>query len=565
MNGWKLPLLFAVTFASAVLEGVTLAALLPLLSTLGSQAGQAATDRVSSIFNALFALVGQPPTPAGIGALVALLILASACVYMLQAFITSRLHAAYIASWQRRLLTAFLEADYSFFRHRRASDLIAAVTTESVRLGLGFIQANIIVTSVLFIAIQAAIAFFVAPLVVGLLVILAGLLFLMTRPLAARARDIGRETTELNADLLADSNEFLSGAKFVKATSTETRAITRLSTVVYHLQRVTFKNSFDGHLVRAAFEYPGGLAMVALIVAAPTLLGVDVGVILVVVAMFVRLFPRITGLRQSMQILGVCLPALGTTAKLIQEAKNQTESIDCKEPAGWKHDGPARIDLENVSVVAEGSTILKDVTLAIPPGSFVAITGTTGSGKTTLLDCILGLRKPTTGRIFIDGISLNELPGKTWRNGIGYLGQDPVLFNSSIADNLRWIRPETTDDEIYSALKSAAAEFVKEIPLGLNTTVGDHGGRLSGGERQRIALARALIGNPRVLVLDEATSALDAETEESVTKALAAMKGRITILAITHRPALVREADFVIHLEGGLLQDFTASQIRAAV
>lgn len=167
------------------------------------------------------------------------------------------------------------------------------------------------------------------------------------------------------------------------------------------------------------------------------------------------------------------------------------------------------------------------------------------------MDCILGLRRPTSGVIRVDGHALDTLPSSAWRKGIGYLGRDPMLFNSSIGDNLRWIRPQTTDDEIHAALEAAAADFVRNLPNGLGTIVGDHGSRLSGGERQRIALARALLGSPRLLVLDEATSSLDAETEEIVTRALIQLKGRITIVAISHRPALVREADFVINLGNG--------------
>jgi ATP-binding cassette subfamily C protein len=565
VNGWKLPLLISITFVSAVLEGLTVTALLPLLSSLGVPSLSSSTDRVSWIVVHILTSIGQQPTTFKIGVLVAALIAASAGVFLMQAYATSRLHSAYIASWQQRLFSAFLEADFSFFRHRRASDLIAAATTEPVRLGLGFVQMNLIVTSLLFVVVQLAIAVFVAPLVVLLLAVMAASLFLFTRALAARALSIGRATTELNADLLADASELLSGAKFVKATSTESRALTRLFSIVSRLEAISFRNSMDGQLVRAAFEYPGGLAMVGLIVAGPLFLGVDVGAILVIVAMFVRLLPRISGLRQSMQILSVCLPALETTTRLLQEAKAQTEGADLVEPEGWSHHGPVGVKVQDVSVSSEDQMILRNVTFEIPAGTLVAITGATGSGKTTLLDCILGLRKPSTGSIFVDGKSLSTLPSKLWRSGIGYLGQDPILFNSSIADNLRWIRPETSDEEIYEALRAAAAGFVEHLPQGLNTMVGDHGSRLSGGERQRIALARALIGSPRIVVLDEATSSLDVETEEKVTRALAALKGRITIIAITHRPALAREADLVIQLENGCIEKCGPAPLQFAI
>jgi ATP-binding cassette, subfamily C, bacterial len=181
----------------------------------------------------------------------------------------------------------------------------------------------------------------------------------------------------------------------------------------------------------------------------------------------------------------------------------------------------------------------------------VAVVGPTGAGKTTLLDCILGLRSASSGTVAIDGFPLEAISAPIWRKRIGYLGQDPILFNASIADNMRWIRPETTNDELYAALKSASAVFVQSLPERLETRVGDHGSRLSGGERQRIALARALLGNPRLLVLDEATSALDASTEELVVASIRALQSSMTIVAITHRPALVNAADIVIKMENG--------------
>ena len=148
-----------------------------------------------------------------------------------------------------------------------------------------------------------------------------------------------------------------------------------------------------------------------------------------------------------------------------------------------------------------------------------------------------------------------RIRGKTMRAAqVGYLGQDPVLFNASIGENLRWIDPQTTDEEISAALEAAAADFVGRLPEGLNTVVGNHGSRMSGGERQRIALARALLGSPRLLVLDEATSALDIETEELVTEALVRLKGRITIVAISHRPALIRGAEIVFNLSNGKIE-----------
>jgi ATP-binding cassette subfamily C protein len=194
---------------------------------------------------------------------------------------------------------------------------------------------------------------------------------------------------------------------------------------------------------------------------------------------------------------------------------------------------------------------VSEVSFDIAPGSFVTVTGPTGAGKTTLLDCMLGLRPIASGRVMIDGVSLDALSMEQWRRSIGYLGQDPMMFHATIEENLKWIKPESTMDEIAEALRRASAEFVYKLPNGLETIVGDAGGRLSGGERQRLALARALLGSPRLLVLDEATSSLDGETEAELSAAILTMKGKVTIVMIAHRLVTVKNADLVVYMDKG--------------
>lgn len=547
---WKLPLLALLTFANALLEGATVASLLPLLSSFG-EATSGPTDRISKIFSGLLEAVGFAATPQSIAGLIVLLIAGSAVAFLAQSYLATRLQAFYVASWQRRMFSTFLAADYDFFVSRRAGDLVTAIANEPGRIGLVFSQLNLIAAALLFVFVQIVISLFIAPMVVGLLLFFGVLLFGLTRWWALRAMAFGAEQTALNADLMVDTGEIVGGAKFIKATATEDRAFERLAITVNRMEAVSFGNAFDAQLVRAIFEYSGGLLVVALLYAGPRFLAVDIGAILVIIAIFVRLFPRITGLRQSLQIVDFHMPAFRNALGLLRDAELTQQVAPVIPPAGWPSDQAAAIAVDNVSVQIGSRTVLDSVDIEIPAGAFVALMGQTGSGKTTLLDCVLGLRKPTSGTVRIDGYPLDALPASVWRRGIGYLGQDPLLFNSTIRENLCWIKPQTADEEIYAALEAAAADFVRRLPNGLDTLVGDHGSRLSGGERQRIALARALLGHPRLLVLDEATSALDAETEEIVTRALVKLKGRITIVAITHRPALVREADVVINLHNG--------------
>jgi ABC-type multidrug transport system fused ATPase/permease subunit len=213
--------------------------------------------------------------------------------------------------------------------------------------------------------------------------------------------------------------------------------------------------------------------------------------------------------------------------------------------------GPASVRFDRLSVRGDnGEVVLDGVDLDIAPGSFVAIVGPTGAGKTTLVDCVLGLAAPTSGQVLIDSAPLRALSLSAWRRDVGYLGQDPVLFAGTVRDNVAWGR-QIDDKAVTAALEMAGAGFVARLPANLDTSIAERRASFSGGERQRIALARALAGMPRLLVLDEATSAMDAETESAVAAAVGSRRGAVTILAVTHRPALVREADVVVVLEAG--------------
>lgn len=562
VTGVKLVGLVMLTTASALLEGAALASLLPLLS--GLSGGGAPPGRVTGAIYGFMAFLGLPPTVFGVAGLATGLILLGAGVFLVQAYYASRLQTDYVAHWQKALFKGYFSARYGFFRERRGGDLISAGLTEPVRLGAAFYQANLILSSILFISVQILVALVIAPVVVMLLVGVGTTLFLVSFGLVRRGLAVGEEITRVNSDFHTDTGELISGAKFVKATATETRALRRLTGAIERLRHLTFTNAYDVQIVRAIFEYSSGLMVIALLVAGPMLLSVDIGAVLVVVAMFVRLFPKVTGLRQCQQSISLVLPAFDAVSEMLASAEAAREVMPEGAVALPCAVGPAAITFDRVSVEIEGRAIVSDVSFDIAPGSFVTIVGPTGAGKTTLLDCMLGLRPTISGRVMIDGAPLEKLSMEQWRRSIGYLGQDPMMFHATIEDNFRWISPESTLDEIAEALRRASGEFVYKLPNGLKTIVGDAGGRLSGGERQRLALARALLGSPRLLVLDEATSALDSGTEASVVATIEQLKGQLTIVSITHREAMVGAADRVIEVRDGRIVTRSAATMKGA-
>lgn len=199
--------------------------------------------------------------------------------------------------------------------------------------------------------------------------------------------------------------------------------------------------------------------------------------------------------------------------------------------------------------------VLADIDLAIAPGEMVALVGPSGAGKSSLLDLLQRFYDPTAGAIYADGVDVRAMPLENLRQQIAWVPQDAVLFSGTVRDNLVYGLPRATDVELQQALNAAnAAEFVADLPDGLETRLGEGGIGLSGGQRQRLAIARALLTAPRLLLLDEATSALDAGSEHHIREAVRQLKGQCTLLVVAHRLSTVRDADRILVLNGGRIQ-----------
>jgi len=220
--------------------------------------------------------------------------------------------------------------------------------------------------------------------------------------------------------------------------------------------------------------------------------------------------------------------------------------------------GPIRegICLEGVSFSYGREPVLRDVDLDVRAGETVALVGRTGSGKTTLVDLLARFHDPVAGRITVDGVDLRTIQRDSLLQRIAIVTQEPFLFAGTIRDNVRYGRPEASDDEVMAAARAAHVdEFVQSLPEGWDTDVGEHGAKLSGGQRQRITIARAILKNPDVLIFDEATSALDAMSERIVQDAIDQLLEGRTAFLIAHRLATVRHADKIVVLEDGAVSD----------
>jgi ATP-binding cassette subfamily B protein len=210
------------------------------------------------------------------------------------------------------------------------------------------------------------------------------------------------------------------------------------------------------------------------------------------------------------------------------------------------------IDIRNLTFAYDGRAVLQDIDLSVRPGETIGIVGRTGSGKSTLLSLLTRAFEPPPGTIFFDGRPIETIPQRDLRDWIGMVPQETFLFSESIAENIRFGRPEASDEEVQESANRAGLDTdVAGFPQGLGTVIGERGITLSGGQKQRTAIARALVRNPLILVLDDSLSAVDTHTEEKILRALRSIRQGRTVLIVSHRVSSVKDADHIVVLDDG--------------
>ena len=284
-----------------------------------------------------------------------------------------------------------------------------------------------------------------------------------------------------------------------------------------------------------------------------------------------RIAPAVLRLQQSALSMRGALGIASPTLEIIEYLGSSKFISKVADDLVLTHDDfISKVEINNVSLVYanERGETLRNVNLEVNPGDFIAIVGPSGAGKTSLVDVLLGILEPTNGNVKISGLS-PESAIEVWPGAIAYVPQDVVIVKGTIWENVALGYPKSSVDEKLIALALQMAKldsFVSQLPLGINTEVGEDGIRLSGGQRQRLGIARALLSKPKLLVLDEATSSLDGETEMEISESIQDLKGDVTIIMIAHRLSTVRKADKVIYLnEGKVISVGSFQQVRASV
>jgi ATP-binding cassette subfamily C protein len=277
--------------------------------------------------------------------------------------------------------------------------------------------------------------------------------------------------------------------------------------------------------------------------------GMSFATVAAITFLFYRLIRELNSVQTSYQLMAAGEAAFWSLSEQIAHAQGAAE----EEAAGGVAPTLRReLRFDAVDFRYGDQPVLQGLSLRVPAGAFVALIGPSGAGKTTIVDLMVRLQQPHAGSIFVDDVPLDQVDLRAWRDAIGYVPQEMLLFNGTILDNITLGDRRISRAQVEEALRGAGAlEFVRDRPGGLESLVGNQGVMLSGGQRQRLAIARALVRRPKLLILDEVTAALDPVNEAAICETLALLKRETTIVAVSHQAALRNVADIVYALENG--------------
>jgi ATP-binding cassette, subfamily C, bacterial len=553
----------ALSLAVSALEAAGVLVLVQLLAAAGIGGAGEAGGLGGAVARA-FAAAGVEPTLAAVLALYVAVTAAQAVAQRAQMMASWRVEAQAALEMRRRLYRAIAGARWLHFTRVRSSDLVQALTTECDRVGFATSYLLSIVVSSLVALVYLALALRVSATVSLVALLCGGALMLALRRQNRHAHAAGEGLTRAGGEVMAAATEHLQSMKVVKSYGAEERNVALFSAVAEQTLATQLRAARAYGDSRLFFSIGSVGVLAVLTWLALEALGLPGALALVLIFLFSRLVPRLQSLQNLYQMALRDLPAYAHVERRVAALEAEREALSGAAGVHALADG-VRFEGVSFTYPEAARDAVDAVTLEIGARRTTAVVGPSGSGKTTLADLVMGLVAPREGQVVVDGRVLEEGWMRGWREGIGYVAQETVLFHDSVGANLRWARPEATDDELWDALRAAAADaFVSALPRGLETVIGDRGVRLSGGERQRLALARALLRRPALLILDEATSALDTENERRIRAAVRELHGKTTILLITHRLSSVRDAD-VIHVmeEGRLVESGTWAELMA--
>jgi ATP-binding cassette subfamily C protein len=524
-------------------EGIALALLVPLLNALG-----AGTPTLSGAIGGLLRLL--PATLGGLLLVFVAVAILRALVAQAREVVVARMRFNFTVAFKVRVYSAIANAAWSHLRSHRAADFQAVFSTDVERVDHGVFLVVELPARLAIILAHLAVAVVIAPGFSALAVALGLCIVWGLRRHLRESRKIGEIISAASTRVAREIADFLQALKLTKSYGAEARHIRAFAEAVTDADAAHLSSSRLLAKSRLVTDGAVAVCLAGFLWLGSVWAGLPLANLLVLILVFQRLMPLFQDMQNMAQQFLQYASSIRTVAMTIESCEAAADQSD----AAPLQEIPLTRDVrfENVSFGHDPATgdVLRNIDLSLPSGSFTVLSGASGAGKSTFLDLLGGLIEPTAGRILIDGAELTPALAPSWRRSIGYMAQEAFLFHDTIRANLTWAAPGVSDETLLDAIhRVGLSGLLQSLPKGLDTIVGDRGANLSGGERQRLALARALLRRPRLILLDEPASALDASNEQHILELIEGLRGTATIVLVTHRPSAIAGADRHIILD----------------
>lgn len=541
-------------FSGALFNGVGTALIIPVL--LGSLGQPIAPQTLPPSLQMLFASVPGSSSSSLVGltgAIVLMLLFKNLANYM-SVLVSGALRRKLTNDLRESGLHLLLEVDLNFYVKTGVGELINQLNHEVSRAATAIAilsrTVTLAITALVFVGLLVSLSW---QLTVLSAVLLSGVA-LVNQSAIARSKTFGMRLSESSKAYSISVLELLSGMRLVRTAATEAREYCRLSQLIRDREQADFQAQANTALIEPVSEMTGILALVCIVAIGRLFLLSQVesfaAILLTYLFILFRTLPLIAQINNARSQLANIMPSIEITNEFLRR-DNKPFMTNGTVVFKTLQKG---IQFRRVSLTYPGQTtsVLHQVNLDLPRNTTLALVGASGAGKSTLADLLPRFYDPTEGQILIDGRDLREFDYRTVRRSMGIVSQDTFLFNASIRDNIAYGHLDATEAEIIAAAKRANAyEFIWQLPQGMDTLIGDRGLMLSGGQRQRLAIARALLKDPEILILDEATSALDTVSEQLVQEAIENLSRDRTTLVIAHRLSTVQRADRIAVMDQG--------------
>lgn len=533
---------------AGIAEGLSLTALLPLLSIAVGESSGSNESSIGKFMEKALQDIGIEPSLDTILVIIVGGMFFKGIVLLLANRQVGYTVAHVATALRLDLIEALLASRWQYYLRQPVGSLANSIASEAYRAANGFEHSVNVLALAIQVLVYAIVALFIswqatlASLFIGLVLLIA------LNRLVTATRRAGTKQTHLLRNLLTYLSDVLSSVKSLKAMARDNVADAILREQTQQLEKATRREVMNRAALTALQEPILAALTASGLYLALVIWALSLPEVMVMVFLLTRILGLLNKTQRRHQQLAAQESAYWALRKAAEDARAEAErATGTLQPTLQKG-----ITLQHVKFDYGHKTIFKDLNIEIPINSFTAVMGPSGVGKSTLLDLLCGLTEPQAGEIQIDGISLHDINLRQWRHMIGYVSQDTILLHDTVMNNILVGEPSLTVEDAEHALRQAGAwDFVSALPEGLQTLVGERGGLLSGGQRQRIAIARALAHNPAFLILDEPTSALDPESERTICETLQQLSQNLTIVAVSHQPAVINAADRVFILSNG--------------